>query len=82
MRETHRCALNLLTRMTGRVGRVREGIVKKVVLAYSGGLDTSCLIRWLKDKDYEVICREALDEMRQPDFQATWNLLTVWGSKP
>jgi ubiquinone/menaquinone biosynthesis C-methylase UbiE len=35
-----------------------------------------------KDKDYEVICREALDEIRQPDFQATWNLLTVWGSKP
>ena len=29
--------------------------MKKVVLAYSGGLDTSCLIRWLKDKGYEVI---------------------------
>lgn len=29
--------------------------MKKVVLAYSGGLDTSCAIRWLKDKGYEVI---------------------------
>ncbi len=29
---------------------------KKVVLAYSGGLDTSCIVRWLKDKGYEVIC--------------------------
>ena len=29
--------------------------MKKVILAYSGGLDTSCLIRWLKDKGYEVI---------------------------
>jgi argininosuccinate synthase len=29
--------------------------MKKVVLAYSGGLDTSCLIRWYKDKGYEVI---------------------------
>src|SRR3989338_673744 len=29
--------------------------MKKVVLAYSGGLDTSCLIRWLGDKGYEVI---------------------------
>ena len=29
--------------------------MKKVVLAYSGGLDTSCLIRWLKDKGYEVV---------------------------
>ncbi len=30
--------------------------MKKVVLAYSGGLDTSCIARWLKDKGYEVIC--------------------------
>ena len=30
--------------------------MKKVVLAYSGGLDTSCAIKWLKDKGFEVIC--------------------------
>jgi len=30
--------------------------MKKVVLAYSGGLDTSCIVRWLKDQGYEVIC--------------------------
>jgi argininosuccinate synthase len=30
--------------------------MKKVVLAYSGGLDTSCIVRWLKDKGYEVVC--------------------------
>ncbi len=30
--------------------------MKKVVLAYSGGLDTSCIVRWLKEKGYEVIC--------------------------
>ena len=29
--------------------------MKKVVLAYSGGLDTSCAIKWLKDKGYDVI---------------------------
>jgi len=29
--------------------------VKKVVLAYSGGLDTSCAIKWLKDRGYEVV---------------------------
>ncbi len=29
--------------------------MKKVVLAYSGGLDTSVAIKWLKDKGYEVI---------------------------
>lgn len=30
--------------------------MKKVVLAYSGGLDTSCIVRWLKDQGYEVVC--------------------------
>lgn len=34
----------------------KVGIMKKVILAYSGGLDTSCIVRWLKDKGYEVIC--------------------------
>lgn len=28
---------------------------KKVILAYSGGLDTSVAIPWLKDKGYDVI---------------------------
>jgi argininosuccinate synthase len=28
---------------------------EKVVLAYSGGLDTSCILKWLIDKGYEVI---------------------------
>jgi len=30
--------------------------MKKVVLAYSGGLDTSCIVRWLKEQGHEVIC--------------------------
>ncbi len=29
---------------------------KKVVLAYSGGLDTSCCVKWLKDRGWDVIC--------------------------
>lgn len=29
--------------------------MKKVILAYSGGLDTSVAIKWLKDKGYRVI---------------------------
>lgn len=28
----------------------------KVVLAYSGGLDTSVILKWLQDKGYDVIC--------------------------
>lgn len=30
--------------------------MKKVVLAYSGGLDTSVILKWLLEKGYEVIC--------------------------
>lgn len=33
--------------------------MKKIVLAYSGGLDTSCCIQWLKDKGFDVICFSA-----------------------
>ena len=32
---------------------------KKLVLAYSGGLDTSCCLRWLMDKGFEVVCFSA-----------------------
>jgi len=28
---------------------------EKVILAYSGGLDTSCILLWLKKKGYQVI---------------------------
>ena len=28
----------------------------KVCLAYSGGLDTSCILKWLLEQGYEVVC--------------------------
>ena len=28
----------------------------KIVLAYSGGLDTSIILKWLSNKGYDVIC--------------------------
>ena len=28
----------------------------RVVLAYSGGLDTSCILVWLIEKGFDVIC--------------------------
>jgi len=43
--------------------------MKKVVLAYSGGLDTSCLIKWLKNKGYQVIALIA-DLGQGEDFTA------------
>jgi len=30
--------------------------MKKVVLAYSGGLDTSCIVKWLRERNWEVVC--------------------------
>ncbi len=43
--------------------------MKKVILAYSGGLDTSCATRWLKEQGCEVICFIA-DLGQGEDFQA------------
>lgn len=31
--------------------------------------------------DYEAICQQALKEMQQSGFHATWNFLTAWGKK-
>ncbi|MFA6490235.1 MAG: argininosuccinate synthase [Candidatus Micrarchaeia archaeon] len=42
---------------------------KKLVLAYSGGLDTSCILKWQIDQGYEVICFMA-DVGQQEDFKA------------
>lgn len=41
----------------------------RVLLAYSGGLDTSCILKWLLEKGYEVICFMA-DVGQDEDFQA------------
>lgn len=43
--------------------------MKKIVLAYSGGLDTSCAVRWLKERyGAEVVCFSAfLGEARNPE---------------
>ncbi|KAI9811920.1 MAG: argininosuccinate synthetase [Thelocarpon impressellum] len=41
----------------------------QVCLAYSGGLDTSCILAWLIEKGYGVICFMA-DVGQEEDFQA------------
>jgi len=42
---------------------------KKVILAYSGGLDTSVILKWLSLKGFEVICYVA-DVGQHEDFEA------------
>lgn len=40
-----------------------------VMLAYSGGLDTSCILKWLLEQGYKVICFMA-DVGQDEDFNA------------
>lgn len=41
------------------------------------------LQKWLRvPDDYEAMRSQMLTDMQQPDFTATWSLLTVWGSYP
>lgn len=54
--------------------------MKRIVLAYSGGLDTSCAIKWLKDKGYEVVCFIA--NLGQPEnFKAIKKRAIIAGAK-
>ncbi|XP_031836904.1 argininosuccinate synthase [Nomia melanderi] len=42
---------------------------KKIILAYSGGLDTSCILLWLKEEGYQVIAYVA-NIGQEEDFNA------------
>src|SRR4029079_13658949 len=53
-------------RLSGRQGV--PFMAKKVVLAYSGGLDTSFAIRWLQERGYEVIAL-TIDLGNEKDLQ-------------
>ncbi|MFW5750473.1 MAG: argininosuccinate synthase [Planctomycetota bacterium] len=44
------------TTKSGSKKNARQAGREKVVLAYSGGLDTSIIVRWLAEKGYDVIC--------------------------
>ncbi|MBI4336162.1 MAG: argininosuccinate synthase [Candidatus Omnitrophica bacterium] len=52
---------------------------KKIVLAYSGGLDTSVAIKWLSDKGYQVIAYMA-DVGQGGDFKAIKNRAMIAGA--
>lgn len=54
--------------------------MKKVVLAYSGGLDTSCAIKWLNDKGYEVIAYVG-DVGQREDFTQVKKRAIATGAK-
>ncbi|HLZ63462.1 MAG TPA: class I SAM-dependent methyltransferase [Ktedonosporobacter sp.] len=43
----------------------------------------SFILKWgshrTTPEDYDALCQQALAQMQQSHFQATWNLLTAWG---
>jgi ubiquinone/menaquinone biosynthesis C-methylase UbiE len=42
------------------------------------------ILKWrgrsTKPEDYDAICQQGLADIQQSNFQATWNLLTAWGT--
>lgn len=41
------------------------------------------LAKWgCLDADYDALCQQALQEMRQSDFSVIWKLTSAWGVKP
>ncbi|KFP83113.1 Argininosuccinate synthase, partial [Apaloderma vittatum] len=51
-----------------------------VVLAYSGGLDTSCILVWLKEQGYDVIAYLANIGQKE-DFEAARKKALALGAK-
>ncbi len=54
---------------------------KKVVLAYSGGLDTSVILKWLLNKNFDVICFLANVGQREDFEQAREKARRIGASK-
>ncbi|KAI8916079.1 argininosuccinate synthase [Gorgonomyces haynaldii] len=54
--------------------------MSRVVLAYSGGLDTSCILAWLIEQGYEVICYMA-NIGQEEDFEAARQKALKIGAK-
>lgn len=54
---------------------------ERVVLAYSGGLDTSCILRWLIDKGYDIVAYVADVGQREDFNQVREKALQIGASK-
>ena len=52
---------------------------EKIILAYSGGLDTSIILKWLVNKGYDVICFIG-DVGQKDDFKAAKSKALVLGA--
>jgi argininosuccinate synthase len=60
---------------------MRDIMKQKIVLAYSGGLDTSVILAWLINQGYEVICFVANVGQREDFEQVKAKALKIGASK-
>jgi hypothetical protein len=37
--------------------------------------------KWVLVENYDTLYQQALEEIQQPDFVATWRFVTVWGTR-
>lgn len=61
-------------------GAVQPGSKGKVLLAYSGGLDTSCILVWLLEQGYDVVAYLA-NVGQEEDFDAAREKALKIGAK-
>lgn len=66
--------------MSGFDGKTNGAENKKVILAYSGGLDTSCILVWLIEQNYEVVAYLA-NIGQDEDFEAAREKALKLGAK-
>src|SRR4051794_18235567 len=74
---SHRSSASLRDPRAGGISMAKTGknaaksTREKVVLAYSGGLDTSVIVRWLEQKGYDVVCfcANVGQEEKYPDLE-------------
>ncbi len=60
-----------------------EGQLFAENVKYTFRTGTPFLRKWTQvPSNYESIYQQAIREMQQPDFVATWQLLTAWGTNP
>ena len=57
-----------------------DNVEKRVMLAYSGGLDTSCILTWLIEQNYTVYCFIA-NVGQDEDFEAISERAIKCGAK-
>jgi argininosuccinate synthase len=67
--------------MADSAAAVAPGSKGKCVLAYSGGLDTSIILKWLQDEGYTVICMVANVEQEEDLEAARTKALALGAAK-